>query len=134
MKRVLPIVVAAILLAVPAFAQTAKPSGSASSQKGSAASSKTMTAAGTVASVSASSLSVKGKSGDMTFTVDEKTHVVASGASHKSAANKADNKPTQITDMVHEGDMVTVKYHDMGAEKHAAEVRVSKSATAAPKK
>ena len=136
MKRVLPIVVAAILLAVPAFAQTGKPSGSGSSEKGSSAASanKTMTAAGTVASVSASSLSVKGKSGDMTFTVDEKTHVVASGASHKTAANKADNKPNQITDMVHEGDTVTVKYHDMGATKHAAEVRVSKSATAAPKK
>jgi len=137
MKRVLPMVVAAILLAVPAFAQTGKPSGSGTSEKGSSAgsASKTMSATGTVASVSASSLTVKGKSGDMTFTVDEKTHVTASGASHKSAANKADNKPTQITDMVHEGDQVTVKYHDMGATKHAADVRVSKAAAgAAPKK
>ena len=132
MKRVLPMVVAAVLLAAPAFAQTAKPSGSKGSSSASA--NKTMTAMGTVASVSASSLTVKGKSGDMTFTVDEKTHVTASGASHKSAANKSDNKPTQITDLVHEGDQVTVKYHDMGSMKHAADVRVRAGGTAAPKK
>ena len=37
---------------------------------------------------------------------------------------KADRQPTVITEFVVVGDDVSVKYHDMGATKHAANVRV----------
>jgi hypothetical protein len=134
MKRLVLMVVAAFLMTGPAFAQGAKPAAKGSSK---AAANKTLSAMGTVSAVSADSLTVKGKSGEWTFAVDDKTHVTARGASHKSAANKADNKPTPITDVVKVGDQVAVKYHDMGATKHAADVTVRGSQTssaAKPKK
>ena len=126
MKRLLTLSLGVLLLAAPAFAQAKaadKP-----------AASKTMTAAGKVTAVAADSVSVKGKDAEWTFAVDGKTNVQASGASHKSAAAKADAKPTPITDFVKVGDAVAVKYHDMGATKHAASVRVTTSKPAAPAK
>lgn len=124
MRRVLPILVTAILLAMPALAQSTKPATKGAKESSSGSAMKTMTEMGTVASVSATSLTVKGKTGDMTFTVDEKTHVSGQGASHKGSAKKGEKMPAQITDVVHEGDQVTVRYHDMGGTKHAADVRV----------
>ena len=129
MRRVFGVLVGTLLLsALPAFAQTDKPAGQADTGK--AMSGKTMTASGTVSSVSADSLTVKTKTGDMTFTVDKATKVMARGASHKSDAMKEEKKPTQVTDFVHEGDTVTVRYHDMGTTKHAASVTVRSSAPA----
>ena len=113
MKRVLMLVVALAVAAAPAFAQDKK-----------APATKTLKANGSVSAVSADSLTVKAKAGEMTFAVDAKTNVQATGASHKTAAAKADNKPTPITDFVKVGDDVAVTYHDMGATKHAATVRV----------
>ncbi len=117
MKRVLPLFVGILLLvlAAPAFAA------------------KTMSAMGNVTAVSADSVTVKGKDAEWTFAVDKSTTVVAKGASHKMSALKADKKPTLITEFVNVGDDVTVKYHDMGATKHAATVTV-KSASPAKKK
>jgi hypothetical protein len=137
MKRLLPLFVGMLLAAAPAFAQdkpadkqATKPAG-----KSASASNKTMTANGTVSSVAADSLTVKATSGEMTFAVDDKTHVVAKGASHQTAAAKGEGKATPITDFVKVGDMVSVKYHDMGATKHAASVTVkSSTGAAAPKK
>ena len=128
MKKVLMLAVALMVASAPAFAQDAK--------KGDdkAGSAKTMSANGTVTAVAADSLTVKAKSGEMTFAVDAKTNVQATGASHKTEAAKADNKPTPITDFVKVGDEVAVKYHDMGATKHAASVRVMAAKPAAPKK
>ena len=54
--------------------------------------------------------------------------MTASGASHKTEAMKSEKKATQITDFVSTGDNVTVRYHDMGATKHAASVRVTRKA------
>jgi len=127
MKKVLMLAVALMVAAAPAFAQdkAAKP------EKAPAA--KTMSATGAVTAVTADSLTVKGKESEWTFAVDAKTSVQASGASHKTAAAKADNKPTPITEFVKVGDEVAVKYHDMGATKHAASVRVV-AAKPAPKK
>ena len=133
MKRLLPLFVGILLTAVPALAQDkpAKPAGKSTAS----AAAKTMTANGTVSSVAADSLTVKASSGDMTFAVDDKTHVVAKGASHKTAAAKGENKMTPITDFVKVGDQVSVKYHDMGATKHAASVTVRSGTPAAkPKK
>lgn len=128
MKKILMLAVALMVAAAPAFAQDKK-----GADKGATPAAKTMTATGAVTAVSADSLSVKGKTGDMTFAVDGKTQVTATGATHKTAAAKADAKPTPITDFVHVGDEVSVKYHD-GATKHAASVRVTSAKPAAPKK
>ncbi len=124
MKKVLMMALTLAVAAAPAFAQDKK-----------AAAAKTMTATGDVTAVAADSLTVKtAKAGDLTFTVDTKTAVQAKGATHKTEAAKADSKPTPITDFVKVGDHVSVKYHDMGATKHAADVRVLGSMPAAPAK
>lgn len=130
MRKVLMLAVALMVAAAPAFAQDKKPADKPADK---APAAKTLSATGAVTAVSADSLSIKSKTGDLTFAVDAKTHVTATGASHKSAAAKADNKTTPITDFVHVGDEVTVKYHD-GATKHAASVRVTTAKPAAPKK
>src|SRR6266540_42742 len=126
MKRVLFLAVALTVAAAPAFAQETKPA--AKGEKPAAM--KVLSAAGTVSAVSADSLTVKGKTAEWTFAVDDKTKVQAIGASHKTAAAKAESKPTPITDFVKVGDEVTVKYHDMGATKHAASVRVTRGTAA----
>ena len=88
------------------------------------AAAKAQTAAGVVSAVSGSSLTIKGKAGDVTFTVDNKTTV--SGTGIGTAARKmteAGAKPT-ITDLVHDGDSVSVTYHDVDGAKHASVVRI----------
>ena len=127
MRKVLLLAVALMVAAAPAFAQDKKPADKP------APPAKLMSATGAVTAVTADSLSVKGKSAEWTFAVDAKTQVTATGASHKTAAAKADNKPTPITDFVHVGDDVTVKYHE-GTPKHAASVRVTAAKPPAPKK
>ena len=120
MKRLMMLFVAVVLAAAPAFAQAK-------------AASKTLSATGKVSAVTADSVTVKGKDGEWTFGVDKGTTVVAKGGSHKMAAMKADKKPTVITEFVSVGDDVSVKYHDMGATKHAATVTV-RSAVPSTKK
>ena len=121
MKRALMLVLAMAVLAAPVFAQDKK----AAAGK---AEDKTATAAGTVSKVTATSLTVKVKDAEWTFAVDKSTTVTAKGASTKTAANKADSKPNAITEFVHVGDMVSVKYHD-GATKHASAVTVTAKGT-----
>ena len=113
MKNVMGLLVVALLVAAPVFAQSKA-----------AAPGKTLTAAGKVSAVSANSVTVKGKDAEWTFAVDKSTVVTAKGGSHKVAAMKADKQPIVITEFVVVGDDVSVKYHDMGATKHAASVRV----------
>jgi hypothetical protein len=83
---------------------------------------KAMTASGTVKSVSGTSLVVTSGGKDWTFTVDPSTKFVGKGLSTKSKG-----APMSPTDAVHEGDKVTVAYHDMGGTMHAASVRVTAS-------
>jgi hypothetical protein len=124
MRRLVGILAVAVLaVAVPATAQLAK-----EPTKEKAASKKTMTAMGTVTAVTPSSLSIKAKTGELTFDIDKATVVTAKGATHKTEAMKADKKATMITDFVKSGDTVTVSYHDMGATKHAASVKVTAAA------
>ena len=82
------------------------------------------TAEGVVTAVAGNSLTIKAASGEMTFVLDDKTDVVAAGASTKSRAMAAEGKKTVITDFVGKGDTVVVTYHDTAGTKHAAEVRV----------
>jgi hypothetical protein len=89
---------------------------------------KPLTESGVVSAVTGSSLTVKGKAGDTTFTVDAKT--VVSGTGFGTAGKKivdAGGKPT-LGDFVHTGDSVTVSYHDTGVAKMASDVRVTKKA------
>jgi hypothetical protein len=91
---------------------------------GAAPAPKAQTATGVVSAVSGSSLTIKGKAGDVTFTVDPKTTVTGTGIG--TAARKmgeAGAKPT-IPDLVHEGDSVSVTYHDMDGTKRASVVRI----------
>ena len=127
MKRVLPLFLGVLLLAAPGFAQAKK------SEEKPASAPKAQTAAGKVTAVTADSLGVKGKDADWTFTVDKSTTVIAKGGTHKMAALTADKKPVVITEFVSVGDDVTVKYHDLGATKHAATITVH-SASAPAKK
>jgi hypothetical protein len=125
MKRLVTLSLGLLLLAAPAFAQ-------AKADK--AAAPKAATAAGKVTAVTADSLTVKGKDAEWTFGVDKGTTVVAKGGSHKMAAMTADKKPAVITAFVSVGDDVSVKYHDMGATKHAATVTVHAAGAPAAKK
>ena len=99
---------------------------------------KAMTVTGSVTAVSGTALTVKGKEAgkdaEWTFTIDKDTKVVGKGASTKTAEMKKEGKTTTITDFVKEGDQVRVSYHDMGATKHAANVTVTASIPAPPKK
>jgi uncharacterized protein YxeA len=121
------LVVALLTVAVPAAAY-------AGQDKKKEAAPKTMNAMGSVTAVSGTSLTVKGKDAEWTFTIDKDTKVVGKGASTKTAEMKKEGKATTITDFVKEGDQVRVSYHDMGATKHAANVTVTASAPAMKKK
>ena len=83
---------------------------------------------GTVASVSASSLAIKGASGESTFTINAKTRIIGTGAGTKGKEIKEAGAKPQITDFVQTGDTVTVRYREEGAAKVASEVRVTRKA------
>jgi uncharacterized protein DUF5666 len=87
---------------------------------------KAMTATGVVSAVTGNSLTVKEKTGDATFTVDNKT--VVSGTGLGTAGRKlqeAGGKPT-LGEFVKEGDTVAVTYMDEGGAKKAEKVRIVK--------
>ena len=117
MRRVLNVFVASLaILALPAFTladQAEKP--------------KTLTAMGTVTEVATDSMTVKGKTETWTFTIDKETSVTAKGATTKTLELKREGKGTKLTDFVKAGDAVTVNYHEVGAAKHASNVRVTTS-------
>ena len=109
-----------VVLSVLALAIAAQPV-ALHAQK--AAAGKTMTATGTVKSVSGNQLVVTGAGKDWTFTLDNSTKFTGKGLTTKSKG-----QPMAATDAVHEGDRVTVSYHDMNGTMHAANVRVTAAA------
>lgn len=84
------------------------------------------TVSGTVAAVSADSLTVKAKEGELKLVVDAKTTVVGRGMGTKSKEMKDEKKPTQIVDFVKAGDEVAVTYDE--TTKHVSQVRITKPA------
>jgi hypothetical protein len=89
---------------------------------------KPTTESGVVSAVSGNTFTIKGKTGETTFSVDPKT--VVSGVGFGTAGRKiadAGGKPT-LGEFVHMGDSVTVTYHDTGVAKMASNVRVTKKA------
>ena len=109
------------------FAVAALPLVARAEQGGGAAQSKTIEVAGTVSAVTSDSLTVKGKTDTWTFTIDKDTTVTAKGGTHKTLELKASGKDPKLTDYVKNGDYVTVGYHEKGATKHAASIRVTAS-------
>lgn len=118
MQRLIALTLGVLLLSAPAFAQD-------KGQK--SAADKTLSATGVVSAINAEWITVKAKGAEWKFAVDKSTHVSVAGASRKTAALKDDKKPSQIHEYVKVGDSVTVKYHDKGATKHAADVIVRSS-------
>src|SRR5689334_10790073 len=110
-----------LIIALSAFALCIAPTAHAQSKQ----SGKAMNASGAVKSVSGSSLVVTAAGGkDMTFSIDSSTKFVGKGLGTKSKGGKL-----TPTDAVHEGDHVSVSYHDVGGTMHAASVRVTAKAT-----
>jgi hypothetical protein len=113
MKRFLTVSAAAVFVAalfqMPATLQAAKKD--------------TKTVTGTVAAVSADSITVNERSDAHKLTVNSKTIVVGKGAGTKDAKMKEDKKSPQIVDFVKVGDKVTVQYDTV--TKLASEVRLA---------
>ena len=121
-----------LLIGLTVFGLCAAPSvgyAQASQAKG-GAKAKASTASGTVKSVSGNQLVVASGGKDMTFTIDTSTKFTGRGLGTKA---KAGGGTIAATDAVHEGDSVSVTYHDMGGTMHAASVRVTSSKPAAKK-
>jgi hypothetical protein len=96
---------------------------------------KTLTVVGPVAKVSGDSLSVDTNKGPMQFVTTEATQVkVAGGGAKAQAARKAGQKGLKISDAVHEGDQVSVKYTDVGGKLMASEIDVKQRRPATAQK
>ena len=84
---------------------------------------------GTVTAISAASLTIESGTGaaktSKTFVLDDKTSVVARGATH---ATKGQER-AKATSMIGNGDTVTVSYDESGSAMHATQVRVTKAAS-----
>jgi hypothetical protein len=88
---------------------------------------------GTVKSIAPTSMTIEGSGGSgstfsQTFTIDGSTKVIGRGAGTAAAA--AGGK-TAVTDLVGNGDKVSVAYHATGNALHATEIRVTGKGTAA---
>jgi len=109
---------------VRAIAAVPPPPSAPKSEAAAAPKPKAMTATGVVSAVTGSSLTVKEKTGDATFSVDSKTVVMGKGLG--TAGKKlmeAGGKPT-LGDFLKDGDTVSVTYHDMNGAKTASTVRI----------
>ena len=87
------------------------------------------TAAGTVTAIATGSLSIQGSGAakaTQTFVLDDKTQVVARGA---TKATKGAGRGV-VTDLIAKGDRVSVTYEEAAGSMHATEVRVTKKASA----
>jgi hypothetical protein len=97
-----------------------------------AAQTKTLTAIGPVKSVSGSFFTVDANKTTMKFNVDAKTSIHVRGATAKKREKKeAGGGGLIITDVVHEGDQVLVKYSDVGGTLLASDVEVRRARPAA---
>ena len=81
----------------------------------------TKTVTGSIAAISASSITVKVDGKDMTFAIDSDTDVVARGGTTKTRAAKAEGKGVTATDLLKTGQIVEVAYHEQAM--HAASIR-----------
>ena len=86
---------------------------------------KTQTAIGAVKNVAGSTFTVDTGKGELKFSVNEETNILAKGASTKTRAKKAAGQGgLTIADVVHEGDQVLVRYAGTGSNLVASEIEV----------
>jgi hypothetical protein len=87
---------------------------------------KTLTAIGPVTKIASDSLSVDTGKGILTFVTTAETKVLVAGGGQKAqAARQAGEKGVKITDAVHEGDQISVKYTEAaGGKLMASEIDV----------
>lgn len=88
-------------------------------------------ARGTVVAIAGSTLTVKVRDHELTFSVDSKTFVEARGASTKSRQAEAVGRPgPKLGDVLRVGQGVAVTYHEMNGVLQASHVRAVPSAAA----
>jgi hypothetical protein len=121
MRRVIAVVSGVLLLTVFLGAGT---SAAQTTEKD-----KVVQAQGTVTAVTDTSVTVKSKSAELTFTVDNKTDVIGKGMGTKETQLKEEKKSPRLTDFVKTGDEVQVSYNE--SSKLATRIRVTRSAPAA---
>ena len=85
---------------------------------------KTLTTVGPVAKISGDSLSVDSGKGVVQFVTNSKTEVKVTAGGAQAQKAKQEGKGVKITDAVHVGDQVSVKYTDNGGKHVAMEVDV----------
>ena len=85
---------------------------------------KTLTTVGPVAKISGDSLSVDSGKGIVQFVTNSKTEVKVTAGGAQAQKAKQEGKGVKITDAVHVGDQVSVKYTDNGGKHVAMEVDV----------
>jgi hypothetical protein len=96
---------------------------------------KTLTAVGPVSKVSAEIVTVDTGKGSMQFITTEATKVkVQGGGGQAQAAKEAGKKGLKISEAVHEGDQVSVKYTDVGGKLMASEIDVTQKRPASAQK
>ncbi len=93
------------------------------------AGSQAMSATGVVTAVTGTSVTVKLKTGESTFTINEKTKVIGTGMGTKAQEMKQAGEKPSITTFVATGDTVAVRYTEAGGAKTASEVRVTQKGT-----
>jgi hypothetical protein len=93
------------------------------------AGSQATSATGVVTAVSNSSLTLKAKTGELTFSIDDKTKVIGTGMGTKARAMKQAGEKPVLTEFVSNGDTVTVRYSESGGANRASEVRVVRKGT-----
>jgi hypothetical protein len=88
-------------------------------------------ARGTVSAIGGQSLTVKVGDHDMKFSVDDKTTVIARGASTKSARAAAAGKPgPHLNEVLSAGQPVAVTYNDLAGALHATEIKAIRKVAA----
>jgi hypothetical protein len=91
----------------------------------------TKTARGTIVAIADDSLTVKVGAQEMKFSIDDKTIVVAPGATTKTSQATGAGKPgPKLSEVVKVGQAVTVNYADTGGNLHASRVRAVATAGA----
>ena len=81
-------------------------------------------AVGRITAMTASSLTIKSGSGEMTFSVDANTRVLARGAGRATQQARAAGSGPAISDLLKVGEDVVVSYRTSGSTRVANEVRV----------
>jgi co-chaperonin GroES (HSP10) len=85
---------------------------------------ETKSARGTVTAVGSNSISVKAGERELTFAVDGKTVLIASGAGTASRQAAATGKPgPKLSEFIKSGDAVEVNYVESGGAMRASEIR-----------